>query len=192
MPVRTDAELQAAVDSMFRIRAVESPPDATGAREIWHQGAKGAELVSWVDAEGCVTRHELCVFEDVLVWERGGGVKTGALDRARVSGAKPADLVNYDVGLPPRAERLGRLAKALQGYAGEDRFILHARRIVETARELGDPVPGGAITRPSIVISDELRRLAAARASGRPRSRLLVIGAGVLAALAALVLLLLK
>lgn len=192
MPVRTDAELQAAVDSMFRIRAVESPPDAAGAREIWHQGAKGAELVSWVDAEGRVTRHELCVFEDVLVWERAGGVRTGWLDRARVSGAKPADLVNSDAGLPAKAERIQRLARALQGYAGEDRFILHVKRIVETARDLGDPVPQGAITRPSIVISEELRRLAAARVSGRRRTRLLALGAGLLALLGALVLLLLK
>jgi len=192
MPARTDAELQAAVDSMFRIRAVESPPDATGAREIWHQGAKGAELVSWVDAEGRVTRHELSIFEDVLVWERAGGVRTGSLERARVSGAKPSDLVSYDAALPPRAERIGRLARALSGYAGTDRFILHAKRIVETARDLGDPVPEGAITRPSIVISEEIKRLAAARISGKRRSRALVIGAGLLVVIAALVLLLLK
>ena len=73
---RTEADLRSAIETMFRVRAVESPPDEQGARTIWHRGRKGADLLTWVDAFGRVTRQELYLFDDCLVWEKTSGVRT--------------------------------------------------------------------------------------------------------------------
>jgi hypothetical protein len=78
MVERTELERIAAMESMYRFRAVESPPDAQGRRTIWHRGAKGAELVSDIDAEGRVVRHELTLFDDRLRWERETGFQAVA------------------------------------------------------------------------------------------------------------------
>lgn len=103
---RTPEELRAAVETMFRIRAVESPPSAQGLRTVWHRGAKNAELVSELDAHGRVARHELSLFGEVLVWERGRGFSE------------------------PSPERMARVVAVLQPYGGGDRIIGHLRKLV--------------------------------------------------------------
>ena len=91
MPItRTEAELQSAIETMFRVRAVESPPDEQGARTIWHRGHKGADMVTWVDAFGRVTRQELYLFDDCLVWEKASGVRTGESQEREGSKLNPA------------------------------------------------------------------------------------------------------
>lgn len=126
MSQRTDEERVSAVESMFRIRAVESPPDEQGVRTIWHRGLKGAELVSDVDASGRVTRQELLLFEDVLVWG-DGSLKTGenALPTKR---PRPSDGITWDEGA--QQPRVDRVTRALKQYKGSDRFIQHVRDVL--------------------------------------------------------------
>jgi hypothetical protein len=112
--MRSREQLQSAVDAMFRMRAVESPPDAAGQRRIWHRGA-GAELLTEVDGRWQVLRQELTVFEEETVrWSRERGFAS------------------------PPADALG----ALERYAGQDRFLQHLRD--QASRELQRSQPGTA------------------------------------------------
>ncbi len=111
---------------MFRIRAVESPPDDQGLRKVWHRGALDAELVSEIDLAGEVARHELTLFDDVVVWERGKGFSTGESEGE--SSTRGSATVNYDMANDP--SRLVRAASALEPYAGRDRIIQHLRELV--------------------------------------------------------------
>lgn len=142
MPIpRTEAELQSAIETMFRVRAVESPPDDQGARTIWHRGSKGADLVTWVDAFGRVTRQELYLFDDCLIWEKASGVRTGAAEARDGAAPSPASIA-FDA---PGADdsRLGRARQALRAYSGFDKFILHAQQLVG----VGEGPPGAPVTR---------------------------------------------
>lgn len=163
--VRSAEELRAAVDSMFRIRAVESPPDATGLRKVWHRGARHAELVSEIDAAGRVARHEFSLFDDVVIWERGRGFVTGV---AQLEGStRGAANVAYD--LTADGERLLRITAALAPYAGRDRIIQHLRELVVTTQAGAQPLEDlGAVTGNNR-IPDEL--LAKVAATSEPRSR---------------------
>lgn len=156
MPItRTQAELQSAIETMFRVRAVESPPDEQGARTIWHRGTKGADLVTWVDAFGRVTRQELYLFEDCLIWEKATGVRTGAADPKEGSILNPApDSIAFD----QRADddRLVRARRALNPYTGGDKFIIHARMLVGGLTDLGTEV-----TRPAVKLNADAIRLSA-------------------------------
>lgn len=123
---RSPEELRAAVDSMFRIRAVESPPDDQGLRKVWHRGALHAELVSEIDLAGEVARHEFTLFDDVVVWERGKGFSTGESEGE--SSTRGSATVHYDTTNDPA--RMSRVASALTPYAGRDRIIQHLRELV--------------------------------------------------------------
>ena len=57
-------KLKAAVQALYRVRAVEGPPGDNGHRSVWHMCAQGAELLSLVDMEGRVQRQELTLLED--------------------------------------------------------------------------------------------------------------------------------
>lgn len=121
---------------MFRIRAVESPPDAGGLRKVWHRGARHAELVSEIDATGRVARHEFSLFDDVVIWERDRGFVTGASQLA--GSTRGAANVAYD--LTTDAERLSRIKAALEPYSGRDRIIQHLRDLVVTAEKGRQPL----------------------------------------------------
>lgn len=141
MPItRTEAELKSAIETMFRVRAVESPPDDQGARTIWHRGTKGADLVTWVDAFGRVTRQELYLFDDCLIWEKASGVRTGAAEVREGAAIAPSPAsIAFDAGADDT--RLGRARQALRFYAGPDKFILHAQQLVGVGgRAVGAPV----------------------------------------------------
>ncbi len=172
---RTEAELQSAIETMFRVRAVESPPDEQGDRTIWHRGRKGADLVTWVDAFGRVTRQELYLFDDCLVWEKASGVRTGESQEKEGSMLNPSpDTITFDAGMDDG--RLGRARTALRLYAGADKFILHARQLVG-----GEPIEVEEITRTASAISDEHEEAAveaalAARDASRLRLVALVAG----------------
>lgn len=153
MTLRTDEERVSAVESMFRIRAVESPPDEHGSRTIWHRGLKGAELVSDVDSSGRVTRQELVLFDDVIVWS-DGKLKTG--ETQAVSGTKrprPSDGLTWDEGT--RAERLDRISKALKQYRGADRFIQHVRDVLGVSDDPSAVPIDAPITRPARAIRED-------------------------------------
>ncbi|MEW5740404.1 MAG: hypothetical protein AB1938_15855 [Myxococcota bacterium] len=129
---RTEAERVAAVESMYRIRAVESPPDADGKRTIWHRGAKGAELVTEVDGEGRATRHEFTLFDEHLIWEREKGFRAGRVQKGGGSAAMPASAM---IELAPDASTpvLERAARSLADYRGEDKIISHLRELLAKA-----------------------------------------------------------
>ncbi len=145
---RTEAELQTAIETMFRVRAVESPPDDQGARTIWHRGHKGADLVTWVDAFGRVTRQELYLFADCLIWEKTLGVRTGEADRLGDRLSLSSETIAFDVGA--NDVRIGRARKALGPYTGADKFILHARSLVG-----GEQVAGDDLTRTARAANEE-------------------------------------
>jgi hypothetical protein len=128
----TQTELSQAVTSMFRVRAVESPPDPSGERTIWHRGAKGADLVTWVDPLGKVTRQELYLFEDCVIWEKGVGLRTGQHQEALGSKLNPAPgMIAFDPNQD--GDRLQRARAGLSAYTGNDKCIIHARQLVNQA-----------------------------------------------------------
>ena len=159
---------------MFRIRAVESPPDAGGLRKVWHRGARHAELVSEIDATGRVARHEFSLFDDVVIWERGRGFVTGA---SQLEGStRGAANVAYD--LTTDAERLARISAALQPYSGRDRIIQHLRELVVTTEQGQQPIADlGAVTG-SNKIPDELLQPTASPAKPRTNKALVWISIG--------------
>jgi hypothetical protein len=127
-------KLKAAVQALYRVRAVEGPPGDNGHRSVWHMCAQGAELLSLVDLEGRVQRQELTLLEDHYVWTSGEGLRTGRVQTHGGSKANPASpIIHTDPQLVPF--RLMRAALALESYKGEDRYILHMKRVLALARE---------------------------------------------------------
>ncbi len=127
----TPETLTAAVQALYRVRAVEGPPGDDGQRAVWHLCASGAELVSFVDKQGRVQRQELTLLTEHCVWTSGGGLRTGKVEREGASLANT--VVHTDVSVVP--DRLLRAARALASYDGEDRYILHMKRVLALARE---------------------------------------------------------
>lgn len=122
--------LESAVQALVRIRAVESPPGDDGLRTVWHRSAHDADLVSYVDAQGHVVQQELTLLGDYFRWNsRHGlstGVKTGVARAANGGGSEGS--VHLDPSLS--AERVLRAHQALQGYAGDDRYLRNISRIL--------------------------------------------------------------
>lgn len=177
---------------MFRIRAVESPPDAGGLRKVWHRGARHAELVSEIDETGRVARHEFSLFDDVVIWERGRGFVTGV---STIEGSTRG-AANVAMDLTADAERMGRIAAALEPYGGRDRIIQHLRELVVTTQEGQQPLQDlGAVTGNN-KIPDELLRLSASppreEAKKQSKKGLMWMGIGLLIIALALAVMALK
>ncbi|MBL8911059.1 MAG: hypothetical protein JNM17_10240 [Archangium sp.] len=176
---RTPDELRAAVDSMFRIRAVESPPDASGLKKVWHRGARHAELISEIDTTGRVARHEFSLFDDVLVWERGRGFVTGA---TQVEGStRGAAKVAFDLTTDP--DRMSRVSAALAPYQGRDRIIHHLRELVVNQKEGTQPVEDlGQVTgsNPTLAAQAPMHKTAAPAPPARKSMALLWVGIGLM------------
>lgn len=116
---RTFEELGAAVESLFRVRAVESPPDEQGVRRIWRLGLRGAQMVTDLDSTGQVVSHTLTLFEEVISWNEAGGLSA------------------------PNPTSLKRAAAGLQAYAGSDLLLQHLRGLLVAkagATRTGDQV----------------------------------------------------
>ncbi|HEX8703731.1 MAG TPA: hypothetical protein VF815_33145 [Myxococcaceae bacterium] len=127
-------KLKTAVQALSRVRAVEGPPGDNGQRSVWHMSVEGAELLSMVDLEGRLQRQELTLLDDHYVWTSGEGLKTGRVENEGGAKAKSAAaIVHTDAQLVPL--RLMRAALALETYEGEDRYILHMKRVLALARE---------------------------------------------------------
>ncbi|MEW6430346.1 MAG: hypothetical protein AB1730_02455 [Myxococcota bacterium] len=157
MVERSEADRNAAVEAMYRIRAVESPPDASGRRTIWHRGSKGAALVSEVDGEGSVLRQELTLFDEQLTWERDRGFRggAGAVKEGGAAANPAAAVLESAQGAP--TPMLERAAGALGGYRGEDKLIAHLRELVVAAvkgrapfSEPGEVTRKGRESRPAL------------------------------------------
>ncbi|WP_255636551.1 hypothetical protein [Hyalangium versicolor] len=127
-------KLKSAVQALYQVRAVEGPPGDHGQRSVWHMSTHGAELLSLVDLEGRVQRQELTLLDDHYVWTSGEGLRTGRVEPDSASkAAAAAAVVHTDPQLVPG--RLMRAALALETYDGEDRYILHIKRVLALARE---------------------------------------------------------
>jgi hypothetical protein len=148
---RTNDELKAAVESMCRVRAVESPADAKGVRRVWHRGTRGAELITDIDPNGKVLFHEFVLFDEVLTWNRERGLGTGS---ARLSEAEERAVVaddSADLG------KISRAARLLQSYTGSDRLLSHLRERVlaqspATREEEAIPAPAPSAQHQSPVL----------------------------------------
>ncbi len=131
---RTPDQLRAAVDTMCRVRAGESPPDANGQRILWHRGSKGADLTTHVDSDGVVFRQELQLFDDYFVWDALAGLRTGVpVEAAEMAGARVQGDYVLDVAEKSRIERLQRAHQALKHYGNADKSIGHFKRVIDQA-----------------------------------------------------------
>ncbi len=127
-------KLMNAVQALHRVRAVEGPPGDNGQRTVWHMCPEGADLLTLLDMEGRLQRQELTLLEDHYVWTAGEGLKTGRVETGGGAKVNPAAaIVHTDDKLVPA--RLMRAAVALETYDGEDRYILHMKRVLSLARE---------------------------------------------------------
>lgn len=172
---------------MFRIRAVESPPDAGGLRKVWHRGARHAELISEIDTTGRVARHEFSLFDDVVIWERGRGFLTGAArDEGSTRGA-----ANVAFDLTADNDRLLRIAEALMPYTGRDRIIQHLRELAMTTQHGSQPLQDLGVVTGNNRIPDEILKLSRT-APPRSRKGLVWIAIGLLVIAIALVVLALR
>jgi hypothetical protein len=142
---KTPEDRRRALASLARVRAVESPPDASsGLRTVWHRGPADAELTTWIDSRGIVSRHELSLFDDAAVWDSVTGLVTGTGSvgaDGRGSALFSADLPESDT----RTQRLARLAAAVEGYDGTDRILQHLKDQLVGVPLSATPVP---VTRP--------------------------------------------
>lgn len=130
---RTDEERKSAIDSLFRVRAVETPADTSGEKEVWHQGSKGADLFTVVNRTGHVVRQEFVLFEDYFAWTKQGGLRTGVSGTAKgiKDVIKASDEIKLD-GLVDE-DRVERARSALHGYTGKDPYLLHVRTVINLA-----------------------------------------------------------
>lgn len=174
---------KAAVSSLSRIRAAESEPDKQGIKTVWHHGADGADLVSYVDAAGVVTEQALTLLTDHFVWTAKVGLRTGAVGPGHGSRAAAAsDAVALDRQLS--SERILRADQALGTYAGSDRYIKHIKGLLGRARQGLQSYEGEEVTDfISPASLEKLRELPATAGDGRRRRVLLVVFGAVLAAL---------
>jgi hypothetical protein len=194
-------KLKTAVQALYRVRAVEGPPGDNGQRSVWHMCSQGAELLSMVDLEGRVQRQELTLLDDHYMWTSGEGLRTGRVEHDGGSKANPASaIVRPDSQLVPF--RLMRAALALATYEGEDRYILHMKRVLALAREGLELREASGVTHPAERPNAEPERPALTPPASAPTpqaapnvpasSRLegtvmvVVFGMGVLAAIALL------
>ena len=125
----TEEQCLKAVQALYRVRAIEKPPAADGTKEVWHQGSKGAELMSTVDASGRLDEQELVLFKEVIYWWRAGGLKTGKL----VGSDDVSSRGNTLWDSQPAPARLERCRKAFDGYTGTDKYLVHLRAAVKAA-----------------------------------------------------------
>lgn len=130
---RSDEERKSAVESLFRVRAVETPADTSGEKEVWHQGSKGADLFTVVNRTGHVVRQEFILYEDYFSWTKQGGLRTGACTASR--GIKDVVKSSDDIQLDGvvNDDRIERARAALNNYSGNDRYLLHVRAVINLA-----------------------------------------------------------
>lgn len=169
----SERRFSAAVQSLVRIRSADkTEPDGT--RTVWHQGADGMELLSFIDAAGFLERQDFTFFGEQIVWTRDFGVRTGAVvgdGGSRASGA--SDLLRLD-GVVSH-EKLASARGGLRHYDGEDRYVLHLREMLDRENAAAASAGGFMATRSDI-----------AKVGGRfdPRWRRRVVAAAVIGAAA--------
>jgi hypothetical protein len=125
---RSPSEVNSAIQSLFRVSGTELKTDASGLRPVWHHGATGAELMSYVDPKGHLVRQEFTLFDEHFLWTSDRGLRTGVVGEEYGTAVKGTPEVTFD--REPLADRIERANEALGAYSGEDRYILHLKRII--------------------------------------------------------------
>jgi hypothetical protein len=111
--------------TLRRVRVAErATPD--GGKKVWHQGEGGAEVISFVDPDGRVTRQELYLDDRVAVWRPSAPISSGRL--ARADSATDAEAVLPDATL--HVPTLHDAVALLDGYQGDDKYLAHLRTAV--------------------------------------------------------------
>lgn len=143
---RSDEERKNAVESLFRVRAVESPADNSGEKEVWHQGSKGADLFSIVNRTGHVVRQEFVLYDDYFAWTKKDGLRTGSVNESRgiKDVVKATDEIQLDAS--PNVARLERGRIALDSYSGKDAYLRHMRSLLVLAVQGNDVSELSAVT----------------------------------------------
>lgn len=194
-------ELKSAIESLNRIRALESQPDSSGGRTLFHRSAHGVDLISRVDGDGKVERQELFLFDDYLIWNRSGGLKGGVAQKGTVDqmvarGGGPAIGITFDTDAQVMAQRLSTAAEALATYTGNDRLVEHAKQLFLRSAQGEAFASNLVVTRTEHALTLEAIK-AAAEDSGRreahqrakaQRAVLIVFGVGMLLGISAIVL----
>ena len=144
---------RAAISGLRRIRAVESAPDEDGIRTVWHQGQKGAELVSWVRADGRLMRQELILLADHFQWSGDVGLRSGEVSQAPGSKAGPAS-GNVAADAQLRPDRIFRAVDALSAWDGDDRYVLHIKRVLELTADGLESTGESTVTRAALPPAD--------------------------------------
>jgi hypothetical protein len=134
-------KLKVAVQALFQAQPVEGATGDDGRRSVWHLSAEGAELLSFIDERGQVQRQELTLLDEHCIWVSGVGLRTGRVEQDGSAARVRSTVVHPDP--QPLPARLLRAALALEGYSGEDRYILHMQRVLALARQ-GLVLSGGA------------------------------------------------
>lgn len=192
MAAQSPEALSRAVNALYRIRAVERPPGPDGLRSVWHQCAEGADLLSWVDERGHLVRQELTLLADYFCWTSQAGLVTGEALDARGSAGGPA---SADLRLDDQisAERVRRAARALQTYAGEDRYLRNVQRVLNLVltgmQSFEEPTVTRAVPRAQPEAGSPPRKLSPPPASRHDRWTALGVGLAALLVAAALLVL---
>lgn len=176
--------------TLRRVRVAErATPD--GGKKVWHQGEGGVEVISFVEPRGHVTRQEIYVAEVVVVWNAGAAFSSGKL--ARPDSATDAESVLPDSSLQPSA--LTDAHSVMEGYGGDDRYLLHLRDVLRSGTEAPAALPltgmiGDEVTGYARRVTDErpLGALAVPKRAAAPR-RMALVAAAVVGGLAAYLLL---
>jgi len=114
--------------SLRRVRVADRPLDG-GGKKVWHQGEQGAEVISFVDADGHVTRQETYVGGAVVVWEHQRPLTTGTMRMESSAG---------DTLAPDSTVRVPSVLNAvslLEGYSGDDKYLQHLRAVLSIAAQ---------------------------------------------------------
>jgi hypothetical protein len=138
MQAHTTTEVIRAIDQMVRMKATEEAPDVKGQRQIWHHSDGGGELVTLVDKTGRVLRQEFTLFDDFVLWQPGARIRTGTMPAREDRRSVPsATKVTFDAA--PNRDRIERLREAFDGYAGDEPYVVHIKRLIDSTRHSGFP-----------------------------------------------------
>ena len=89
--------------TLRRVKTAERPTE-DGGKKVWHQGDKGAEVVSFVDKDGRVLRQEVHVGKEVAIWKAGKPALTGHVpSETRDPNVSRSDLIVPDADITPAA-----------------------------------------------------------------------------------------
>jgi hypothetical protein len=115
--------------TLRRVRLGERPTEE-GGKKVWHQGDKGVEVVSFVDAQGRVLRQEVHVGKEVVIWKAGKPVTTGEVPgEGRDANVSRSDLIVPHAEISKSA--VFNALALLNGAGGDDKYLGHVRHALE-------------------------------------------------------------